>query len=708
METRRIEHMRIEKLLAISAAVSIALFCQTLEAIAQEEPESRLDTLVVSASRHMETTREVTSNITVIDSEALMRSTGSTLQSVLVQQGFQAYNYGGSSYGNAAGSLLYIRGYGQSSMGFSEINAQSLILINGHRINNSFLNIIPLVNIDRVEIIRGPAAVQYGASALGGIVNIITRRGDGALTGSIETGAGSFHKMNGRIEFSGSAGPIDFSMGVSETGYGDYKTGDGITYPHTRVNNSNGFDVDVGYSIFDRHRIGIHFNYGGLTGEVTGYPDRLQMISPNSYSYVDDYAYNSTVSYEGSSVDSNLSWFINYTFARSSRKMKSFMDPNDIYSYPGAVLYPDVSYWSDETVDMDQVQAQLTYDHRYFSLTPGIEYTKYEGSDLTNYSGGLPSRFSFKNSAGYLIAKLRLLEGGLVISAGTRYDRLDESDFEQNYKYSKFTSSFGVSYSPVHFLKVRANFAEGYSLPNEQQIFGDSSYLPNPDLVPQESRTLEFGIDISYVNFDASVTYFMSDFRNKFIAVGTDQRKPTTGFWSRFENLEGAEQDGLELSLRYDLARSLGQDFSLSPYLNITWMTKRKNKDGTAGTTYVTIDPFALPYTPDLLASYGISFDHPGVGLTANVNASYFGKSYVRDWYDPDYVAGNISSAPWFEHGGFTVVDLSFTQRIIDFGNRGRLDFKGQIGNVFDIAEGYAKDVTIPGRSFYAGIVYNF
>ncbi|MDR1038858.1 MAG: TonB-dependent receptor [Deltaproteobacteria bacterium] len=700
---------RIIASLAVAAVFSVTF--GSAPSYSQEGTERSFDTIVVSAGRHAEATREVTSNITVIDSEAIERTVGTTLQALMVEQGFQAYTFGGSDYGNAASSLIYIRGYGQSSMAYSEINAMSLILLNGHRTNNSYINMVPLANIERVEVIRGPAAVQYGASALGGIVNVITKRGEGPLTGSVEAGFGSWSKRTGMLGLSGVTGPLDFSFGMSSSGYDDYHTGHGHVYPHTKVDNTTGYDIDLGINFLDTQRIGLHLNYGGVNGEVTGQSEAIQLTAPNSYSRVHNYAYNGTISYEGSANDGHLSWLTNYTYARSSMRMQSFTDPNDVWGAWGA-LYPIPSYWNDNRSDMDQFQVQMTYDHPYFSLTPGFESVKYEGNSLTSYSNGVKSKTRFKNYAAFLLAKLRLLDGDLIFSAGGRYDKVEETNYQTTYNKSKFTPSFGVAYSPVSFLKLRANYSEGFSVPNADQLFGDgSSYLPSPDLVPQENKTIEFGLDVSYDFFEGSATYFISDFKNKFIGVPTNIPRPYSGMYNIFRNLDGAALAGLELSLSYDIARAMGQNFSLKPYLNLTWMTKRENKVGTAAVSYVIPDPSALPYTPDLLMSYGLTFDYPDIGLNANINASYFGKSYVNDWYDLDYIAAALvgsATAPWIEHGGFTVVNLSVTKRVLDFGGHGHLDFKGQVGNLFDAAEGYAAGITIPGRNFYAGLVYNF
>jgi vitamin B12 transporter len=687
---------------SLITAVVFALACAAVPSHSQEQDSSPLDAVVVTVSKHEESLREVTSNVTLIDSEEIQKTVGNNLLSLLAEKGFQAYMFGGTNYGNAASSVSYVRGYGSSSMAFSEVNAFTMVLLNGHRMNNSYVNMINLVNIDRIEIIRGPAAVQYGPSALGGVINIITKRGEGPLTGRVLTAIGSFDKDEEQLSLSGAYQGFDFSVGASRSSYGDYSTGKGTVFYHTNVDGAYGLDADFGYTFQDNHRIGFHYNYQSIEGDVPGYGDDLMQIARNTFSTVDNYAWNSTISYSGSTPDKRLSWFANYTFAKSKFLMVSFMDENDP-AYWAAYYphFPEKNYNSSSIIDMDQLQVQMTYDHPVFSLTAGFDYVKYKGHNYSWSSsfGITDERTHFKDLAGYLLAKLRLLDGDLIITAGGRYDSFQLSNETNNYSEKKFTPSFGVAYSPLPYLKLRAHYSEGFSVPNTTQIFGGMGYIANPELKPQQNKTYEFGADLSIQHFNASVTYFISEFSNKFTAF------PVALYTAQTRNLDAASLAGLELYMSYDIGKALGYDFSLVPYVNLTWMTKAENKDTN---TFVSIAPDKLPDTPDLLVSYGVRFDYPAINLSARINANYFGKIYTQNFEHPDYLSGTVDDGPWTEHGGFTVVDLSFSKRLLDFGDKGNLELEGKVGNLFNTAKGYNLVTTVPGRNFYLSVSYNF
>ncbi|MDR1039143.1 MAG: TonB-dependent receptor [Deltaproteobacteria bacterium] len=421
--------------------------------------------------------------------------------------------------------------------------------------------------------------------------------------------------------------------------------------------------------------------------------------APNSFSISDSYAWNSTLSYTGSTADKAWSWLVNYTFAKNKSVSTRFEDANDPYQSYYAIKYPFSYGNSVDIVDMDQIQAQLTYDHRLFSLTGGFDYMVYDGRSGTKDE--VEPSFKHKDVAGYLMGKLRLLDGKLIFTAGGRWDAFKLTNFEDDgYSEKNFAPSFGIAYSPVDFLKLRAQYSEGFSVPNYFQLFGGYGgwYVPNLDLKPQQNKTIEFGADVEVANITGSVTYFISQFKNKFVTVQTGP------FQSQYRNLGSTTLAGLEMYLSYDIGKALGQEFSLSPYVNLTWMTEAKNKDTV---NYVPQAPNELPNIPDLLVSYGISFEYPSVHLSARLNANYFGKEWRQDWEDPTYLATG-GDPPWERTGGFTVVDLSVSKRILDFEDKGYLQLDAKVGNVLDTAKAYNPVVVIPGRNFFLSLSYNY
>jgi vitamin B12 transporter len=110
---------------------------------------------------------------------------------------------------------------------------QTLVLIDGVRIASSSagatsLEAIPLDQIDRIEILRGPASSLYGADAIGGVVQVFTRRGTGAPSGNVSVGYGSYRTWDVKGGMSGATGPVQYALQAAAKGSNGFST---ITNP---------------------------------------------------------------------------------------------------------------------------------------------------------------------------------------------------------------------------------------------------------------------------------------------------------------------------------------------------------------------------------------------------------------------------------------------------------------------------------------------
>ncbi|MGY0505449.1 TonB-dependent vitamin B12 receptor [Luteimonas sp. e5] len=162
-------------------AVAIAAALPATAAIAAESDPRSLDTLVVTGTRSEQPLREALAATTVIDREQIERLQPASLLDLLRgQAGITLYNQGGP--GKLSG--LFLRGTGTGHV---------LVLVDGVKIASAtagmpMLQDIPLAQVERIEIVRGPYSSLYGAEAIGGVIQIFTRqpgeglRGNGALT----------------------------------------------------------------------------------------------------------------------------------------------------------------------------------------------------------------------------------------------------------------------------------------------------------------------------------------------------------------------------------------------------------------------------------------------------------------------------------------------------------------------------------------------
>lgn len=655
-----------------------------------------LDTMVVTATRTEEAMREVTVNTTVITAEKIRKSTATTMDQLLSREGFYVINQGTQK-------TLQIRGMGQSSMS-NELESNVLVLLNGRRIGANNVALMGLDNIDRVEIIRGPSAVQFGSSAMGGVVNIITKRGiPGQTEAAAEFGLGSYGLYKGIMSLSGGVDAFDFSGSVTQWGRDDYDVSGGDQWKHTRLDSSTSMNLDMGYTLREKHRLGLNFNYYNLNDTQSPGDGWRNSGRPGGFAYGDynNYDlknYNLAFLYEGAARDDRFTWFARYSFGK---------DENE-----GIYKSADHSYMTstNDYVDNKAFAAQGAFNGEMFSLAAGLDYIKYDVDKKSYHTyGTLPDLNSTqKNTAGYLSAKLRLFDEALIISTGGRFDHFKNEVRGQGSKSdNNFAPSIGLAVLPADWLKFRGNYSEGFKVGSPRQMIGYNSgqytWIGNSNLNPEKSKTFEFGVDAAWNFLDAGLTYFHTNWDDKIVSSGLGPNV------FQYQNVKAATIAGLELALGANLGQAFDLDFDLRPYLNLTYLGTRKNKDR-RGPDYSTsvqyIGSGTLLLTPKYMVAYGLDFASPDHDFKANINAVYSGQILTADWNN--IVDWNLYKPAHIKHSGGTVVDLSLSKGLIDFDDRSKLSLKADINNIFDDDNDNYFDYPGPGRNFYLGLRYEF
>lgn len=165
-----------------------------LTAEAQQSTPVQIAPVVVSGTRFAQATVNVPTVITVITRQEIEKSGATSIQQVLRDRGgVQVTNL----YGNDAKSTVDLRGFGATA------SNNTLVLVDGRRLNNPDiappdLSSIKLNDVQRIEIVEGSASVLYGDQAVGGVINIITRKPHG-FTATAQIGAGSYGGRSGNV-----------------------------------------------------------------------------------------------------------------------------------------------------------------------------------------------------------------------------------------------------------------------------------------------------------------------------------------------------------------------------------------------------------------------------------------------------------------------------------------------------------------------------
>jgi vitamin B12 transporter len=175
--------------------------------------------VVVTATRIPTRTSEVLSDISVIEREDIERAGNASLPDLLkTLPGVQTTSSGGPG----ASGTLSLRGTNST---------HALVLVDGQRISSATLGTtaiehLPLEQIERIEILRGPAASLYGSDAIGGVIQIFTRHGEGAPTPTLFFGAGRYGTVVSSAAYGGRSGDTRFHVQIGQersTGFSDIK-----------------------------------------------------------------------------------------------------------------------------------------------------------------------------------------------------------------------------------------------------------------------------------------------------------------------------------------------------------------------------------------------------------------------------------------------------------------------------------------------------
>ncbi len=242
--------------LAVAAGVSLAA----------DPPQ--LYPVVVTALREPQPLDRVVADVTVIDAVRIRDSAADSVEDLLRREaGIQLSRNGGPGQSSA----ILLRGGGAGN---------TLVLIDGVRVGSATLgqtdlSALALGQIERIEILRGPASSLYGADAVSGVVHIFTRRGRGGPRVAAHLAAGGLDSQIGDVSVSGSSGTFDYALGAG------IERSDGVSAvreatPFQPLNaDADGFErrsasLQAGLAVTPGHRIGIALIQNRLDAQYDG------------------------------------------------------------------------------------------------------------------------------------------------------------------------------------------------------------------------------------------------------------------------------------------------------------------------------------------------------------------------------------------------------------------------------------------------------
>ncbi|MGO9953919.1 MAG: TonB-dependent receptor [Dissulfurispiraceae bacterium] len=498
------------------------------------EGETKLEEVVVTATRYDENTADIPANVSVITEKDIKESNAQNIPELLRKQVGVLVN---DITGSGRYYTVDLRGFGETAP------LNTLVLVDGRRINQADLSgvdwvLIPLEDVHRIEIVRGgQASVLYGDNAAGGVINIITKEGTSGLKAGANLAGGSYGTINGGSYVSGSM--KDLSLRLS----GNYLTSDGYR------DNSKTEDKDANfhstYSVRDFLKLdlsgGYHWDHTGLPGALTdsdfaaGF-SRMSTQFPNDFAHTKDYYIRLVpeLYFYGEDI-----FKIDTSFRR--RDALSF-NSGDWGNFTGDSVIKTIAI-------SPQVIIKNNFGSMTNSVTSGIDFQNVDEnvSDDSIFFGS-ESLGTFKlteETVGFYAHDELTISKGLVFSSGYRHEIAHYSfDPSTPGTSDMSTDSYtaGINYTYFKQSYVYASFSKSFRFPVLDELYSYITNTINTYLLPQTAKNYEIGIKHDFNDvFSAHLNVFKID---------TDREIIYNPVLYENENLDGMTQrEGAEVSL---------------------------------------------------------------------------------------------------------------------------------------------------------------
>jgi vitamin B12 transporter len=446
-----------------------------------------LDDVVVTATRTPQSLESVIADVSVIEEEQIQRSGQTTLVELLQQQpGIEIDNSGGAG----KISSIFMRGTNSNHV---------VVMIDGIRIQSatagtSTFENIPLNQIDRIEILRGPASSLYGQDAIGGVIQIFTKKGEGTTKFYANVGFGTYDTKIAEGGIRGKINDTSFALnlsaqdinGFSALNSNDQKVNDDDAYRNLSVS------ANLNQQLVEGHEIGLQFfNSDGTTRydnffNFTNFSSKVKLQQQTASLY--------------SKNQLLPSWKSTLRVGFSKDKLRNF----DESFAPGFSRFDteqtQMNWQNDFTLPVGTLT--LMYDRLEDKVTSTDAFTK---NDRTN--------------EGYVASYLANI-GAHSVHASVREDH--NSQFGSN-----LTGGIGYGFNFNEHWRAATSYGSAFKAPTFNDlyypfqdfgIFG--SYVGNPSLEPEKSDNIEASLRFQNAETSASVTVYQNKIRDLIASNG--------------------------------------------------------------------------------------------------------------------------------------------------------------------------------------------
>lgn len=692
------------KLTRISAAVLTVCLGSTAAMAAQDVYTKGVE---VTATRVTRDLMDVPMSVGVVTEDDIKKS-GVTTIGELIQDvpGVELQNDG-------TPGLIRVSIRGEGTM-------RSTILIDGQRISeHKSMSGTPILidpsAVERVEVIKGPASVLYGSDAIGGVINIITKKG-GKKPVQLDVGVGYNGAGDGFTEnasVSGSYNGFNYRLSGSYADFGDLRTPD-KTIDGTDYDTRSG-SIFLSYDFTDNLTMGVsadYFegNFNTATDDAETYDDFAVRIQPwkrqkfaffadatnlneywarlrfDAYTQKTDKKMQNIVAMSGETANYNSITLYNYGM-RMDNHADNEIKSNGVSIQTEWQLGENNYLIAGTGFDSDKLKADTAYDltisgNMRFPMGPQFLG---KPSTISSLDGGQDSYYLFLSNETILPADFTANYGvrythiktsvdnissvyapGAGIQIGSEFGDLagqnaDSDGTVGEESNSKAVFNFGLVWRGIEDLALRATWAQGFRAPTIQEKFlissmGGGTEIGNPNLDPETSDNFELGARYSGERLNLDFAAFLN------LADDYITTKEVSAETYQYYNVGKATTYGVELSASYDLP------YGFTPYTSMTWLKRKFEYGGIIGDTYDT-------NTPEFMYRAGVRYEKDfGIWtLTAD--------TYARGATERDYEYESSGAVVKTHHGGYTTANFEVGAA---FGDERQYSVNAAVLNIFD------------------------
>lgn len=432
-------------------------------AFAQAFPQE----VIVSATRSPQKINETLADVVVITRDAIEQSGQSSVTELLAAQpGIQSVSYGGNS--------VFIRG-AEARM--------TAVYIDGVRVDSQEGSVrlgggvpwemIPLSNVDRIEVVKGPASAVYGSDPMGGVIQIFTRQYKSGQQIFANTGIGSHQTSKFSTGVSGGQERFDYALTAAHDATGGFNTVPSVIHnPNREALRSTSFNGRLGVQLNEGHRLESSFLRNELNSRFVDMFSQQPTTDFTSVARLDTAA---------------IRWVADWT-ANYRSKVSLTNSVHDVKD----------NGWSDFRTTMNGALFENQWRINGDNVSANLEHKS--------------DRFEDRSSFGFLGERTQnALSLGYGATRGLQSYQLNARHDQDSIFGSKGTAGFAYGYALSDSLKATASIATGFRSPTLEQTY---SFYGSRDLKPESSRNRDLGLRYAQGSTKMSVVLYRNEFTN--------------------------------------------------------------------------------------------------------------------------------------------------------------------------------------------------